>query len=76
MNKDKSTIPALNIDNSSISMATSPAEKAELLTMQFAKSSTLDDGGQNPPPFALRTGETVSFLLFTVKRVKKIISCL
>ena len=76
MNKDKSTIQALKIDSSSISMAISPAEKAELLSMQFAKNSSLDEGGQNPPPCALRTGETVSPPSFTVKRVNKIISCL
>ena len=73
MNKDKSTIQALKIDSSSISMAISPAEKAELLSMQFAKNSSLDEGGQNPP---LSTGETVSPPSFTVKRVNKIISCL
>ena len=76
MNKDKSIIPALNIDNSSVSMATSPAEKAELLSMQFARNSTLDDGGRNPPPFALRTRETASPPSITVKRVQKIIRCL
>ena len=76
MNKGKSTIPALNIDSSSISMATSPAEKAELLATQFSKNSTLDDGGQSPPPFAPRTTESVSLPAITVKRVKKIISCL
>ena len=57
-------------------MATSSAEKAELLSKQFAKNSSQQDGGQTPPPLALRTQETVPSPPITVRRVKKIISCL
>ena len=43
--------------------------------MQFAKNSTLDDDGQNPPLFDLRTGEAVSLPSITMKWVKAITSC-
>ena len=75
MNRGKSSIPALNRDDSSM-MATTSAEKAELLSTQFAENSSLDDGGRDPPSFAMRTKDTVSTPLITVKRVSKIISCL
>ena len=55
MNRNKSTIPALNCSDTGAPMATSSADKAELLSTQFAKNSCLDDGGVTPPPFAQRT---------------------
>ena len=76
MNRNKSSIPALAKDDDNRSMATSSAEKAELLSTQFAQNSTLDDGGRSPPPLDLRTQETAPTPPITVKSVKKIISCL
>ena len=57
-------------------MATSSADKAELLSTQFAKNSCFDDGGVTPPPFAQRTQETIPTPSISVKRVKHIIKCL
>ena len=74
MKRSKSSIPALSIDNTR--MATTSADKAELLCKEFAKNSSLDDGGQNPPPFPPRTGETLLPLAITVSQVKKMIQCL
>ena len=76
MNRNKSTIPALNSNDTKAPMATSSAEKAELLSTQFATNSCLNDGGLTPPPFAMRTKETVPSPPISVKRVKRIISCL
>lgn len=76
MNRNKSTIPALNCSDSKAPMATTSAEKAELLSTQFSKNSCLDDGGVTPPPFAMRTQETVPSPPISVKCVKRIISCL
>ena len=74
MKKGKSSIPALSIDNNR--MAASSADKAELLCKEFAKNSSLDDSGQNPPPFPPRTGEALLPLSITVRQVKKVIKCL
>ena len=74
--KDRSSIPALSKDSSSSCMATTAAEKAELLCQEFAKNSSLDDGGQNPPPFPPRTGEKLSPPTITVKAVRRVINCL
>ena len=74
--KYKSSIPALSIDDSNLHMATTSAEKAELLCKEFAKNSSLDDGGQNPPPFPPRTTETLLPLKITVRLVKKVIKSL
>ena len=64
MKRDKSSIPALSIDNTH--MATSSADKAKFLCQEFAKNSSLVDSGQNPPPFPPRTGETLLPLKITV----------
>ena len=74
MKKGKSSIPALSIDDAR--MATTSADKAELLCKEFAKNSSLEDGGQTPPPFPPRTGETLLPLSITVSQVKKVIKCL
>ena len=74
-NRNKSSIPALNRDDSNM-MATTSAEKAELLSSQFAKNSSLDDNRRTPPTLPLRTSDTIPSPVITVKRVKRIISCL
>lgn len=73
-NRNKSSIPALRQDEVSTSMATSSADKAELLCKQFARNSSLDDGGKNPPDFATRTDELLSPPLITVRKIRKIIA--
>ena len=76
MNGNKSTIPALNCSDSGLPMAITSADKAELLSTQFAKNSCLDDSGVTPPPLAQRTQEAVPSPSISVKRVKHIIKCL
>ena len=76
MNRNKSTIPALNSNDTNAPMATTSADKAELLSYQFAKNSCLDEGGVTPPPFAVRTQASAPLPRISVKRVKRIISCL
>ena len=73
-NRNKSSIPALRHAEVSTSMATTSADKAELLCKEFAKNSSLDDGGRIPPPIPMRTDETVSPPSVTVRNVKKIIA--
>ena len=50
--------PTLKIDFLSICILYGNlSRKSELLSTQFAKNSTLGDGGQNPPLFALRIAQ-------------------
>ena len=64
-NGNKSSIPALCIDsgNANAFMATTSIDKAELLCKEFAKNSSLEDGGRSPPPFPPRTTEQKVFSL-------------
>ena len=74
-NGNKSSIPALCIDsgNTSAFMATTSIDKAELLCKEFAKNSSLEDGGKSPPPFPPRTTEQISSFFITVKQVRRVI---
>ena len=74
LKRNKSSLPSLRSNTNR--MATSSADKDELLCEEFAKVSSLDDGGRFPPSFLPRTGATLATPSITVRQVRKIINCL
>ena len=71
LKRNKSSLPALS--TGSDRMATTSAEKAEILCRAFARNSCLDDGGRSLPVFPGRTYASLSTLSITVKQVRRII---
>ena len=71
LKRSKSSLPSLSLNSDT--MATSSADKAELLCREFAKNSSLDDSNRPLPTFPQRTASTLSPLFISVKHVRRII---
>ena len=71
LKRNKSSLPALSTDTDR--MATTSAEKAEILCRAFARNSSLDDGGRSLPAYPSRTDASLSIPSITVKQVRRII---
>lgn len=70
LKRNKSSLPSLSLDSEN--MAVSSADKAELLCLEFAKNSSLNDENKSPLPIPMRTSSTLSNVSITVRQVRKI----
>ena len=70
LKRNKSSLPAIRV--SSDRLATTSAEKAEILCQAFAKNSSLDDSGHSLPTFPSRTDASLSIPFISVKQVRRI----
>ena len=72
LKRNKSSLPSLS--TGSDRMATTSAEKAELLCSTFAQNSSSEDDGRALPIFPKRSKSTLNIPSITVKQVRKIIA--